>query len=159
MLFSRRSCKLLEMVHWCAIEALTVRLHCRYTEYGTCQWVGTATEAPSQTQPPNPANVACSTAGTVEGAVCTFLDTTTGLPVEGICRTSTAVDFDGLTCEPDGNSEVSDEIACDGLTVGATCSYVKGDGLTISGECQDTGTNVRDLLDNEAPVLYPPDNV
>ena len=100
-------------------------------------WTATATEAPSQTEPPNPANQVCLTL--TPGEKCYFLDDTTQLDVEGICRTSTVVGFSGLVCEPDGKSETADETVCDSKSVGDACVITKADGAKINGFCEDGG--------------------
>jgi hypothetical protein len=123
--------------------ACTVLTPLFYEAYGTCQWTSTGTEAPQVTEAPNPAQTACTQREA--GDACYFIDATSLLSVTGTCSVSTVVGFTGLTCEPDGHSEIPEEAACDNKAVDAPCVITKGDGGTVIGVCTASGGTVCSL--------------
>ena len=85
---------------------------------GYCVWSTVATEAPDETAAPNPANVVCVQSELSLGDMCLFTDPESGAEVEGVCSESSAYDVDTLVCNPDGNSEIGEDVVCDGKSVG-----------------------------------------
>jgi hypothetical protein len=120
------------MLAWASPKLLcTVLTPLVYEAHGTCQWTSTGTEAPQVTDPPDPSQSACDL--NVAGDVCYFTDASTLLTVEGKCSASTVLGFTGLTCEPDGQSEIPEELACDNKATDAPCTVVTGDGFNLNG--------------------------